>query len=73
MIALRLRARVNSVPPKESPPAFQKSREDASPKASTRRNLEPDPIYPYLPFLFGFIFGNDRAKFFLPGHARVSA
>ena len=23
---------------------------------------EPDPIYPYLPFLFCFLFGNDRAN-----------
>ena len=45
MIARRLRAGVNSVPPKEPPPAFSNVR-GRLPKASTHRNLEPDPIYP---------------------------
>jgi hypothetical protein len=57
-----LRAGINSVPPKEPPPAFSKSREDASPKASTHRNLEPDPIYPLSTLLVGPLFSNGRAN-----------
>ena len=53
-------AGVNSVPPKEPPPAFQ-VREDASPKASTRRNLELDPIYLKLPYCFAVLLGNECA------------
>jgi len=34
--------------PRKSHRLFFKSWEDASPKASTHRNLKPDPIYPYI-------------------------
>jgi hypothetical protein len=51
--AHRLRANINSVPPKELVPTFQKTRERMPPpKPPLTAVSEPDPIYPYLPFLF---------------------
>ena len=53
----------NSVPPKESPPAFQIVRGRLPQSFHSPAIYEPDPIYPYLPFLFGVLLGNERAKF----------
>jgi hypothetical protein len=53
---------VNSVPPKEPPPAFFKRERMPPPKLPLTAISEPDPIYPYLPFLFCDSFGNDCAN-----------
>src|ERR1044072_9359394 len=52
IIALRLRHKRHSVPPKESNACFNICERMPPPKPPLTAILEPDPIYPYLPFLF---------------------
>ena len=62
IIALRLRHKRYSVPPKESNACFNDCERMPPPKPPlTAVVKEPDPIYPYLPFLFCSSFGNDCA------------
>jgi len=64
IIALLLRNKRRSVPPKESNACLSKSARGCLPQSLHSPQLsEPDPIYPYLPFLFCPSFGNDRAIF----------
>ncbi len=60
-IALGLRTCVNSVPPKEPPPGCL--REDASPKASTHRNLKSLTRFTLIyPSCSVSLFGNECAN-----------
>jgi len=52
IIALQLRASYHSVPPKESKPAYKNVRGCLPQSFHSPQFSEPDPIYPYLPFLF---------------------
>ena len=62
MIARRLRTRVNSVPPKESPPVFSNRERTPPPKLPLTAILSLTRFTLYLPFLFGFLFGNERVN-----------
>jgi hypothetical protein len=63
MIALQLRHKRHSVPPKESNACFVNSVRGCLPQSlHSPQFSEPDPIYPYLPFLFCLAFGNDCAN-----------
>jgi hypothetical protein len=63
MIALQLRFKRQTLfPQKEFIVCFYKTRERMPPpKPPLAAVSEPDPIYPYLPFLFCLPIGNDRA------------
>src|SRR5437867_453504 len=64
IIALQLRDKRHSVPPKESCACFLIHVRGCLPQSlHSPQFSEPDPIYPYLPFLFCSSFGNDRANF----------
>src|SRR5262245_36824169 len=53
---------VNSVPPKRAGACFLLTVRGCLPQSlHSPQFSEPDPIYPYLPFLFAFLFGNDYA------------
>jgi len=53
---------LNSVPPKERRQLFFKGERTPPPKLPFTAILEPDPIYPLIPFLFWSAFGNERAS-----------
>src|ERR1051326_9128756 len=56
IIAHRLRHKRHSVPPKESTLASISVRGCLPQSLHSPQFSEPDPIYPYLPFLFCFLF-----------------
>jgi hypothetical protein len=61
LTALRLRARVNSVPPREPTPAFSNRERTPPPKPPLTAILSLTRLL-FIPFLFGFFLGNERAN-----------
>ena len=61
IVAHQLRYKRGSVPPKRVNVCFKSCERMPPPKPPLTAISEPDPIYPYLPFLFCPFFGNDRA------------
>src|SRR5215470_3753957 len=54
MLLIKLRYKRGSVPPKESNICFNLVRGCLPQSLHSPQSSEPDPIYPYLPFLFCF-------------------
>src|ERR1044072_8634697 len=63
IIAHRLRHKRHSVPPKESNACFNFVRGCLPQSLHSPQFSEPDPIYPYLPFLFCFALWQRPCQF----------